>query len=152
MALLMGFCGRSSHIVCKTLFSSSMVFGLGWKPTDGCRDVPSPKPYGVQCTVRCGVLFAVTTQGRLYRFIYTTLERHQRIRWTLIKSFVGNACQPHDNLLSNRRQTTKTLHCPWEKMWASYIGCNNAGWVITDGHRDAQTTRITVQCSQYSLH
>jgi len=30
MALLMEFCGRSSHIVCKTFFSSSVVFGLGW--------------------------------------------------------------------------------------------------------------------------
>jgi len=30
MALVMEFCGRSSHIVCKTFFSSSMVFGLGW--------------------------------------------------------------------------------------------------------------------------
>jgi len=30
MALLMEFCGRSSHIICKAFFSSSMVFGLGW--------------------------------------------------------------------------------------------------------------------------
>jgi len=30
-ALLMEFCGRSSNIVCKTFFSSSVVFGLGWK-------------------------------------------------------------------------------------------------------------------------
>jgi len=29
-ALLMEFCGRSSHIVWKTFFSSSVVFGLGW--------------------------------------------------------------------------------------------------------------------------
>jgi len=29
MALLMEFCGRSCHIVCKTFFSSSTVFGLG---------------------------------------------------------------------------------------------------------------------------
>ena len=29
MALLMEFCGRSSHIVCKSFFSSSTVFGLG---------------------------------------------------------------------------------------------------------------------------
>jgi len=30
MALLMEFCGRSSLIVCRTFFSSSMVFGLSW--------------------------------------------------------------------------------------------------------------------------
>ena len=30
IALLTEFCGRSSDIVCKTFFSSSMVFGLGW--------------------------------------------------------------------------------------------------------------------------
>jgi len=30
MAVVIEFCGRSSHIVCKTFFSSSMGFGLGW--------------------------------------------------------------------------------------------------------------------------
>jgi len=43
------------------------------------------------------------------------IEHHQRMHWTSIQSFVGNTCQPHDNVLLNWIQLTITLHCPWEK-------------------------------------
>jgi len=55
-------------------------------------------------------------------------------------------CQPHESWTTSYAiehdkdpaGLSKRSNIAWEKVRASYIGCGNAGWVITDGLRQRQ--------------